>query len=296
MKILLLGEHGQVGRELQSSLREQGELIVCGRAQLDLSQPEQIRVQVRALRPDLIINAAAHTAVDQAESEEQLAFAINATAPGILAEEAAALGAPLIHYSTDYVFDGRKKAPYVEDDAPNPLGVYGRSKLAGEQAIQAVGGAHLILRTSWVYSLHGKNFLLTMQRLLQERDSLNVVADQIGAPTWAGSIAEATRQIVEHWRHGQAGPWGLYHLTARGETSWFGFASAIAEQLRAQGKATATLQPIPTSAYPTPAQRPLNSRLDCTRLQHDWHVQLSDWHSALLECLDSQHSAEHITP
>jgi dTDP-4-dehydrorhamnose reductase len=123
-----------------------------------------------------------------------------------------------------------------------------------------------------------------------------VVADQIGAPTWAGSIAEATRQLVEHWRHGQAGPWGLYHLTARGETSWFGFASAIAEQLRAQGKATATLQPIPTSAYPTPAQRPLNSRLDCTRLQHDWHVQLSDWHSALLECLDSQHSAEHITP
>lgn len=293
MKILLVGEHGQVSRELQLSLRGQGELIVRGRDRLDLSQPAQIRQQVRTLRPDLIVNAAAHTAVDQAESETQLAFAINATAPGILAEEAAALDAPLIHYSTDYVFDGTKNAPYAEADAPNPLGVYGRSKLAGEQAIQAVGGAHLILRTSWVYSLHGKNFLLTMQRLLQERDSLNVVADQVGAPTWAGSIAAATSQLVEHWRHGRGGPWGLYHLSAQGEVSWFGFASAIAEQLRVQGKATATLQPIPTSAYPTPAQRPLNSRLDCTRLQHDWHVQLSDWHSALLECL---HSGERSKP
>ena len=287
MKILLLGEHGQVGRELQLSLRGQGELIVRGRDRLDLSQPEQIRQQLRELRPELVINAAAYTAVDQAESEAQLAFAINATAPGILAEEAAALGAPLIHYSSDYVFDGTKNAPYAEDDVPNPLGVYGRSKLAGEQAIQAVGGAHLILRTSWVYSLHGRNFLLTMQRLLQERASLDVVADQVGAPTWAGSIADATRQLVERWRHGHAGPWGLYHLSAQGEVSWFGFASAIAEQLRAQGKATATLQPIPSSAYPTPARRPLNSRLDCTRLQRDWHVQLSDWHSALLECLHS---------
>lgn len=285
MKILLLGEHGQVSRELQLSLRGQGELTVLGRDRLDLSQPEQIRRQVRELRPDLIINAAAYTAVDQAESEAQLAFAINATAPGILAEEAAALGAPLIHYSSDYVFDGTKPAPYSEDDTPNPLGVYGRSKLAGEQAIQAVGGAHLILRTSWVYSLHGKNFLLTMQRLLQERASLNVVTDQVGAPTWAGSIAAATAQMIHNWRAGQGGPWGLYHLSAQGEVSWFGFASAIAEQLRTQGKATATLQPIPTSAYPTPARRPLNSRLDCTRLQRDWHIQLSDWHSALLECL-----------
>lgn len=293
MKILLLGEHGQVSRELQLSLRGQGELTVLSRDRLDLGQPEQIRRQVRELRPELIINAAAYTAVDQAESEAQLAFAINATAPGILAEEAAALGAPLIHYSTDYVFDGSKTAPYVEDDAPNPLGVYGRSKLAGEQAIQAVGGAHLILRTSWVYSLHGKNFLLTMQRLLQERASLNVVADQVGAPTWAGSIANATSQLVERWRLDRGGPWGLYHLSTQGEVSWFGFASAIAEQLRAQGKATAILQPIPSSAYPTPARRPLNSRLDCTRLQRDWHVQLGDWHSALLECL---HSGERSKP
>ena len=287
MKILLLGEHGQVSRELQLSLRGLGELIVRGRDRLDLGQPQQIRQQLRELQPELVINAAAHTAVDLAESEPERAFAINATAPGVLAEEAADLGVPLLHYSTDYVFDGTKPAPYAEDDAPNPLGVYGQSKLAGERAIQAVGGAHLILRTSWVYSLHGRNFLLTMQRLLQERESLNVVADQIGAPTWAGSIASASAQLIQHWRNGQGGPWGLYHLTAQGETSWFGFASAIAEQLRAQGKAVAQLQAIPSSAYPTPAQRPLNSRLDCTRLQRDWRLQLPDWHSALLECLHS---------
>ena len=285
MSILLIGQHGQVSRELQLCLAGQAELVVRGREQLDLSQVEQIRQQVRALRPELIINAAAHTAVDQAESEPELAFAINATAPGVLAEEAATLGVPLIHYSTDYVFDGRKPAPYIEADEPNPLGVYGQSKLAGEQAIRAAGGEHLILRTSWVYSLHGRNFLLTMQRLLQERDALKVVADQIGAPTWAGSIAAASAELIRHWRAGQAGPWGTYHLTGQGETSWFGFASAIAEQLRTQGKATAQLEAIPSSAYPTPAQRPLNSRLDCSRLQRDWHIQLPDWHDALLECL-----------
>lgn len=285
MKILLLGQHGQLSRELQLSLHGRVELLVLGSAQLDLAQPEQIREQVRQLRPDLIVNAAAHTAVDQAESEPELAFAINATAPGVLAEEAARLGVPLIHYSTDYVFDGSKTAPYTELDTPNPLSVYGRSKLAGERAIQAAGGAHLILRTSWVYSLHGRNFLLTMQRLLQERDSLNVVADQIGAPTWAGSIAQATSQLIEHWRVGRAGPWGIYHLTGLGETSWFGFASAIADQLRAQGKPTAALTAIPSSAYPTPAERPLNSRLDCARLQHDWAIQLPEWQQALAECL-----------
>lgn len=287
MRILLLGQHGQLSHELQSSLSGQAELLVLGSAQLDLSQPQQIRQQVRALKPDLMINAAAHTAVDQAESEPELAFAINATAPGILAEEAADLGAPLLHYSTDYVFDGRKSSPYNEDDEPNPLSVYGRSKLAGEQAIAAVGGAHLILRTSWVYSRHGRNFLLTMQRLLQERDSLNVVSDQIGAPTWAGSIAQASVQLIKHWQEGRSGPWGIYHLTALGETSWFGFASAIAAQLQAQGKPVAALQAIPSSAYPTPAQRPLNSRLDCARLQRDWQIQLPDWQTALAQCLSA---------
>lgn len=285
MKILLLGQHGQVSQELQRSLNGQAELTILGRDQLDLAQPELIRQQVQRLRPELIINAAAHTAVDQAESEPELAFAINATAPGILAEAAAELRVPLIHYSTDYVFDGNHAEPYRESDATNPLSVYGRSKLAGEQAIQAAGGMHLILRTSWVYSQHGKNFLLTIQRLLQERESLSIVADQIGAPTWAGTIAQTTTQLVEQWRTGQAGPWGVYHLTAQGETSWFGFASAIAAHLRSQGKNVATLQPIPSSAYPTPAQRPLNSRLDCSRLQQDWHVQLPDWQAALEQCL-----------
>ena len=285
MKVLLLGQHGQVSQELQRVLQGAGELTVLGREQLDLAQPALIRQHVQNLRPELIINAAAHTAVDQAESEPELALAINAMAPGILAETAAELDVPLVHYSTDYVFDGNHTAPYRESDATHPLSVYGRSKLAGEQAIQAVGGMHLILRTSWVYSQHGKNFLLTMQRLLQERESLSVVNDQIGAPTWAGTIAQATAQLIEQWRSGQAGPWGVYHLTAQGETSWFGFASAIATHLRNQGKRVATLQPIPSSAYPTPARRPLNSRLDCSRLQQDWHVQLPDWQAALEQCL-----------
>ncbi|SFP28789.1 dTDP-4-dehydrorhamnose reductase [Pseudomonas sp. NFPP28] len=289
MKILICGQHGQVSRELQQRLQGLGELIVLGRDQLDLANAEQIRQQVRAHRPSLIINAAAHTAVDQAESEPDAAFAINAIAPGILAEEAKALGIPLIHYSTDYVFDGSKPAPYTEADTPNPLGVYGQSKLAGEQAIAAVGGQYLVLRTSWVYSNHGKNFLLTMQRLLQEKPQMRIVADQIGAPTWAGSIADSTLALIERWQAGTAGEWGVYHLTAQGETSWFGFAEAIGEHLRKQGKACAELEAIPSSAYPTPAQRPLNSRLDCSRLQQQWHVSQPQWQDALRECLAQQH-------
>jgi dTDP-4-dehydrorhamnose reductase len=288
MRVLLLGGQGQLSLELQQRLQGRVDLQVLGSAQLDLAQAAAIRPRVLELRPQLILNAAAHTAVDQAESEPERAFAINARAPGLLAEAAAELGAPLLHYSTDYVFDGRKATPYDEDDTPNPLNVYGRSKLAGEQAIAAVGGAHLILRTSWVYSRHAKNFLLTMQRLLQERDSLNVVSDQIGAPTWAGSIAQASVQLIERWQQGGAGPWGTYHLTALGETSWFGFACAIAAQLREAGKTVAQLNPIPSSAYPTPAQRPLNSRLDCTRLQRDWAIQLPQWQAALQECLAQQ--------
>ena len=289
LKILITGQHGQVSRELQQRLQGLGELVVLGRDQLDLANVEHIRQQVRAHHPGLIINAAAHTAVDQAESEPDAAFAINAIAPGVLAEEAKALGIPLIHYSTDYVFDGSKPAPYTEDDLPNPLGVYGQSKLAGEQAIMAVGGEHLILRTSWVYSSHGKNFLLTMQRLLQEKPHMRIVADQIGAPTWAGSIASSTRALIERWQAGDAGQWGVYHLTAQGETSWFGFAQAIGEHLRAEGKACAELEAIPSSAYPTPAQRPLNSRLDCRRLQQQWQVSQPQWQDALRECLAQQH-------
>ncbi|MCU1727982.1 dTDP-4-dehydrorhamnose reductase [Pseudomonas sp. 7P_10.2_Bac1] len=285
LKILISGKTGQVAVELTKRLAGLGELIVLGRDELDLSQPEQIRAQVRAHRPDLIINAGAHTAVDLAESEPDLAFAINAIAPGVFAQEAKALGIPLIHYSTDYVFDGSKHAPYTEDDQPNPLGVYGQSKLAGEQAIIAEGGQHLILRTSWVYSTHGKNFLLTMQRLLPQRTELRVVADQIGAPTWAGTIAQSTRALIERWQAGKPGAWGVYHLTAHGETSWFGFTQAIAEHLTAQGKQCASLEPIPASAYPTPAARPQNSRLDCSRLAREWQVTQPDWRVALNACL-----------
>jgi len=289
LKILITGQHGQVSLALQQKLQGLGELIVLGRDQLDLANVEQIRQQVRAHRPGLIINAAAHTAVDQAESEPDAAFAVNAIAPGILAEEAKALGIPLIHYSTDYVFDGSKPAPYTEADVPNPLGVYGQSKLAGERAIAAVGGQYLILRTSWVYSSHGKNFLLTMQRLLQEKPQMRIVADQIGAPTWAGTIANSTRTLIERWQAGQAGDWGIYHLTAQGETSWFGFAQAIGEHLRAAGKPCAELEAIPSSAYPTQAKRPLNSRLDCSRLRQQWQVGQPQWQDALRECLAEQH-------
>ncbi len=288
LRILISGQHGQVSQALQESLKGMGELIVLGRERLDLSQPQAIRPVVREIKPDLIINAAAHTAVDQAESEPNLAYAINATSPGVFAEEAAALGIPFIHYSTDYVFDGSKNGTWNEADVPNPLGVYGSSKLAGETAIAAAGGQHLILRTSWVYSLTGRNFLLTMQRLLQEREKLTVVADQIGAPTWAGTIAHSTRELIERWRDGKPGAWGVYHLTASGETSWFGFAQAIGQQLTQAGKPCAALEPIPSSAYPTPAVRPLNSRLDCSRLQQEWGVSQPDWHEAMLECLAQQ--------
>ncbi|QBZ87419.1 dTDP-4-dehydrorhamnose reductase [Pseudomonas viciae] len=288
LRILIIGQNGQVSRALQSRLAGMGELIVRGSSELDLAHPDLIHSPIDALKPDLIINAAAHTAVDQAESEPALAFAINAIAPGVLAQVAVKLGVPLIHYSTDYVFDGRKPTPYTEDDMPNPLSVYGRSKLAGEDAIRQAAGQHLILRTSWVYSTEGRNFLLTMQRLLQEKPQLRVVADQIGAPTWAGTIADSTAKLIERWRAGQSGAWGTYHLTARGETSWFGFAQAIGEHLIEQHKPCAELEPIPSSAYPTPASRPLNSRLDCTRLFQEWGVSQPDWRSALHQCLAEQ--------
>ncbi|WP_342650256.1 dTDP-4-dehydrorhamnose reductase [Pseudomonas sp. REB1044] len=286
MKILVCGHNGQLAQALHGALAGLGELRLLGRDQLDLADPEALRAPLRRLAPDLIVNAAAHTAVDQAESEAELAYAINAEGPRVLAEEAARLKAPLIHYSTDYVFDGSKTAAYTEADTPNPLGVYGQSKLAGEQAITAVGGEHLILRTSWVYSLHGRNFLLTMQRLLQERAQLKVVDDQIGAPTWTGTIAASTRALIERWQSGQSGAWGTYHLTAQGETSWFGFAQAIAAHLQARGLPCAELLPIPSSEYPTPARRPLNSRLDCSRLAQQWYVSQPHWQQALNDCLN----------
>lgn len=285
MKILVCGRNGQLAQALQGALAGLGELHLLGREQLDLAHPEALREPLRQLAPDLIVNAAAYTAVDQAEQDAQRAFAINAEGPRVLAEETARLGVPLIHYSTDYVFDGSKPSPYTEQDTPHPLSVYGCSKLAGEQAIAAVVGEHLILRTSWVYSLHGRNFLLTMQRLLQERPQLRVVDDQIGAPTWTATIAASTRALIERWQAGQPGAWGTYHLTAQGETSWFGFAQAIGEHLRAQGLPCAELLPIPSSEYPTPARRPRNSRLDCSRLAREWQVSQPHWRQALIDCL-----------
>ena len=296
MKILITGSTGQLAQELQLALAGEGRVLALGHHALNLAEPQQIRAQVRLLRPDVIVNAAAYTAVDPAQNDRAQAFAVNATGPGVLAEEAAALGVPLIHYSTDYVFDGRKPTPYTEDDTPNPLSVYGASKLAGEQAIQAVGGQHLILRTSWVYSLHGKNFLLTMRRLLQERDSLSVVDDEIGAPTWAGTLATATVELLRKWRNGEAGPSGLYHLTATGQTSWYGFACLIAEKLAEQGVLRARLQPILSRDYHTAAQRPQNSRLDCSRLQHDWGIQLPDWRTAFEQCLAHPRNGQFIEP
>ncbi|MBA1263553.1 dTDP-4-dehydrorhamnose reductase [Stutzerimonas stutzeri] len=292
MKILVTGSKGQLSQELQLALAGEGKVLALGHQALNLAEPEQIRQQVRLLRPDLIINAAAYTAVDSAQSDRQQAFAVNATGPGVLAEEAARLDVPLIHYSTDYVFDGRKPAPYQEHDQTAPLSVYGESKLAGEQAIQAVAGEHLILRTSWVYSLYGRNFLLTMQRLMQERDALSIVDDEIGAPTWAGSIATATAGIVQQWRTGKGSLSGLYHLSATGETSWYGFACSIAEHLKQQDRLRARLEPIASKDYPTAAQRPLNSRLDCAQLQHDWNLQLPDWEAALQDCLSSPRSPQ----
>ncbi|MGE6529490.1 dTDP-4-dehydrorhamnose reductase [Pseudomonas sp. NPDC077382] len=298
MKILITGSTGQLSRELQLALAGEGKVLALGHKLLDLAEPAQIRRQVRLLRPDLIINAAAYTAVDPAQDDRDRAFAVNAIGPGVLAEEAAALGVPLIHYSTDYVFDGRKNGPYSEEDVPAPLSVYGASKLAGEQAIQAVGGDHLILRTSWVYSLHGRNFLLTMRHLLQERDALSVVDDEIGAPTWAGTIAQVTAEIVRKRRSGSGGPGGLYHLTASGETSWYGFACHIAQHLQSQGLLRARIEPTRSADYPTAAQRPLNSRLNCARLQRDWQITLPSWETALQQCLNDVPYAqtEHAVP
>jgi len=284
MKILITGHTGQVARELQRALAEH-ELLSLGREQFDLARPQSLSEVILRERPALVINAAAYTAVDQAEQERELAFAINAEAPGAMADACFELDIPLIHYSTDYIFDGSKPTPYREADTPCPLGVYGASKVAGEQALRISGCDHLILRTSWVYSQHGRNFLLTMQRLLQEREELSVVDDQIGAPTWAGSIANATAELIDKWQQGRH-RWGTYHLTCQGETSWFGFASAIAEHLRAAGKPCARLRPIPSSEYPTPAQRPLNSRLDGARLEEEWQIRLPDWQDALQQCLD----------
>lgn len=314
-KILLVGKNGQVGWELQRTLAALGDVVAVDRQDMDLANPDSIRNAIRAIQPNLIVNAAAYTAVDKAESEPDLAMAINGIAPGIMAEEAKRLGAAMVHYSTDYVFDGIKTSPYTEGDIPKPISVYGKTKLAGEQVIQAVDIPYLIFRTSWVYGLRGKNFLLTILRLAKERDELRIVDDQIGAPTWSRMIAEATAIILaqciyppfekkggegfvpELSDHG-----GLYHLTASGRTSWHGFTKAILESMPLQGVHSSfithhplpKLIPITTSEYPLPAPRPQNSVLSNTRCNQAFGVVLPAWEASLTLCMEASISSDSI--
>jgi len=298
MKILLFGKNGQVGWELQRSLAPlaaPGQLIalgtdshtLCG----NLADSVGIKKTLQTVRPDIIVNAAAYTAVDKAEQEPQLAQTINAFAPGVLAEEALRLNAWLVHYSTDYVFDGSGDQPRKETDEPNPLNVYGKTKLAGEINIIESGCQHIILRTSWVYATYGSNFIKTILRLAQERDHLQIVNDQIGAPTGAELIADVTAHIIQSLRNvkDSSAVNGLYHLVAQGYTSWHGFAHYILSQAASADVAlkttTGNLHPIPSTEYPTPAIRPLNSRLDTTKLQETFNLYLPEWHDGVLRTL-----------
>lgn len=291
MRILVTGCNGQVGWELVRCLQPLGEVFAVDRRQMDLSDLDGIKTTLRSISPDIIVNAAAYTAVDNAEDNEVESSLINGHAPGVLAVEAKKMGVLLIHYSTDYVFDGKKSIPYTEDDTPNPINAYGRSKLMGEQAIQAVGVDYIILRTSWVYAARGANFLRTILRLAQERDELSVVADQIGTPTWARLIAESTAHVIRQSqteRSNDSFQSNLYHLTAAGETSWFGFAQAIVEQARRVPDHSLMLneiRSISSNDYPTPAQRPMNSRLATATLEKHFGLWMPSWSTALQLCL-----------
>jgi dTDP-4-dehydrorhamnose reductase len=302
MKILVTGKNGQVGHELVHSLKRFGEVIALDRSQMDLTNVAQIRDVIRSVGPDMIVNPAAYTAVDLAETEQSLSMQINGEAPDIIAQEARKCGAAMIHYSTDYVFDGTKSGPYVEADPGCPISQYGRSKLAGEEAVTASGVPHLILRTSWVYGLHGKNFFKTIQRLAGERDVLSIVSDQYGAPTWAKTIAEGTAMAIDRlckrdgcWSvmpEAWAKDGGVVHLTAQGSTSWHGFASEIVA--RGSRARVVEVTAIPSSAYPTPAQRPQNSILSSALFQ-DRFGPLPDWQSALAACLIEQRELQSIS-
>ena len=287
MKILLLGCNGQVGWELQRSLSPLGDVVACDfdtALKADFSQPDSLKALVAQVQPDVIVNAAAHTAVDRCESEPDLARALNATAPGVLAREAKSRGALLVHYSTDYVFDGSGDAARDESAPTGPLSVYGRTKLEGEQLIASSGCQHLILRTSWVYAARGGNFAKTMLRLAAERETLNVIDDQIGAPTGAELLADVTAHAIPRLRTEPALS-GLYHCVAAGETTWFGYARFVIEHARAAGQKVLVpldaVRPIPTSAYPTPAQRPLNSRLATDKLRRTFGLHLPAWQTGV---------------
>jgi dTDP-4-dehydrorhamnose reductase len=291
VKILLTGASGQVGWELVRSLHPLGTVYALGRAEADLGNPSLIQEQIERIKPDVIVNPAAYTAVDKAESESGLAHHINADAPGTMAEAAKKIDALLVHYSTDYVFDGSKTSPYDEAEATNPLSVYGASKLAGEKAIQDVGGDYVILRTSWVYASRGSNFVKTMLRLAGEREELRVVSDQHGSPTWARLIAETTahvlRQSILEKQQGQFHS-DIYHLTNSGATTWHGFASRIIELAREQGSQpliTRQIHPIATADYPLPAKRPANSLLSSRKLEQKFGLSMPTWENSLRLCL-----------
>lgn len=284
----MTGISGQVGYELLRTLAPLGDIVAIDRDAMDLADPQRIREVIRAKRPDVLVNAAAYTAVDRAEIEREAAFRVNATAPAVMAETLRETGGTLVHYSTDYVFDGAKRGPYFENDRTNPLNAYGRSKLEGEQAIRASGVPHLILRTSWVYGKRGRNFLVTMLSLFEEKPQLRIVDDQIGAPTWSRWIARATAEVLARCLAGGAfdkGLAGTYHLAASGTTSWYGFASAIKEERYGPGSSQGPqLVPIPTSGYPLPAQRPSNSVLSTDKLHSVFGLQPPDWREQLRQC------------
>jgi dTDP-4-dehydrorhamnose reductase len=293
VRLLVTGADGQIGWELRRSLSPLGEVIAMDRKACDLSRPQDVAFIIREIAPNIIINAAAYTAVDKAEEEETLATMINGAAVGLIADEARKLGALLIHYSTDYVFDGTKAAPYTEDDPPHPINAYGRSKLAGERAIEQGGGNYLILRTSWVYAARGRNFLQTVLQLARERDELSIVADQFGAPTWAREIADATATIAQQTRseiEKEDFVSGIFNVTAAGATNWFGFAEAIMEFAEpADSKRNRPrILPISSSQYPTAALRPKNSRLAGERARKRFGLVLADWKDALSECMQTR--------
>jgi dTDP-4-dehydrorhamnose reductase len=286
--ILLIGKIGQVGWELRRTLAPMARVTCVDFPEIDLTSSDSIRRWVREARPNIVINAAAYTAVDKAESEPDKAMKINGVAPGILAEEAKKLGALLVHYSTDYVFDGAKTELYVETDAPNPLGAYGRTKLAGDEAVRAIGGAHLIFRLCWVYGARGQNFMLTMMRLAREREKLRVVGDQVGCPTWSRMIAETTtlalKQVVA--APDPAAFTGTYHLASSGVTSWHGFADAIVKLMPAEGKKCTEVEAITTAEYPTPTKRPAYSVLACSKLERVFGLRLPHWEDSLKQVLE----------
>lgn len=292
-RLLVTGSNGQVGFELRRSLAPLGDVIALDRATCDLTRPDMLRKVVREYRPDVIVNPAAYTAVDKAETDAQTAFAVNSTAAGVLAEETRALGSLLVHYSTDYVFDGTKDGAYVETDPVNPQSVYGKSKLAGEEAIAQSGATALVMRTCWVAGAHGGNFAKTMLKLGRERDSLRVIADQFGAPTTAALIADVTAQIVARaWLAGDraAFPSGVYHLAAAGETTWHGYATAVLRYAKALGVELKVdpdrIEAIPATAYPLPAPRPANSRMNTGKLVETFGVHLPDWQRGIHLLLD----------